>query len=250
MYDQRNMPSQTLSYSVRDQEMKGFLAYEELFEGKRPGIIIAHPWRGQDEFVKEKALQFAKMGYVAMAADVYGNGRKALNDEEALSLMLPLFEDRRLLQERIGKAVEIFSNLPHVDKDRIVAIGFCFGGLTVLELLRSGAPVRGIVSFHGLLADVLGEVRAKRPPNAVTIKTSALFLHGADDPMVSQADIRTTLEELDELEVDWQFNSYSQTVHAFTNPLAQDADHGMVYNDRTAKRSWSALENFLKEMFA
>lgn len=243
------MQTRTVPYQVQGQTLQGFLAFDDSIKGKRPAVVVAHAWRGQDAFAREKALAFAKMGYVALAADLFGDGVTVQSDEESLALMLPLFADRKLLQERIGKAVELLKADPLVDPKRIAAVGYCFGGLTVLELLRSGAEVSGVVSCHGLLADVLGEVRAKRPAIGHRLHGSILFLHGADDPMVSDSDIRQVTEELDEHGVDWQFNTYSQTVHAFTNPQAQDPDHGTVYNERTAKRSWFALVNFLEEIF-
>lgn len=243
------MQTRTLPYVVEGQTMQGFLAYDDSVKGPRPAVVIAHAWRGQDDFAREKALAFAKMGYVALAADLFGEGITAKSDEESLALMLPLFADRKLLQRRIVKAVELLKEEPLVDPKRIAGVGYCFGGLTMLELLRSGAEIAGVVSCHGLLADVLGEVRAKRPPIGHRLHGSILFLHGADDPMVSDSDIRQVTEELDEHGVDWQFNTYSQTVHAFTNPDAKDPDHGTLYNARTAKRSWRSLVNFLEEIF-
>ncbi len=219
------------------------------FDHPRPAVVIAHAWRGLDDFAREKAVALAEMGYVGFAADVYGGGINAEDDEESMALMLPLFENRKLLQNRINAAVNLVKDLKQTDETHISAIGFCFGGLTVLELLRSGADVRSVISFHGVLADVLGEVKAKRPPNADKLKGSVLFLHGHDDPMVSDTDIKKVLHELDEANVDWQFHIYGHTMHAFTNPMARDADKGTVYQPQAAKRSWQTAQNFLVEQF-
>ncbi|NGX58812.1 MAG: hypothetical protein K940chlam3_01720 [Chlamydiae bacterium] len=242
------MNTSTIPYQVRGEEMLGFLAYKESPE-PRPALVISHAWRGQDDFAREKAIALAELGYVGFAADVYGNGINASNDEESMELMLPLFEDRKLLQDRIKGAVDVVKNLPQTDATRIAALGYCFGGLTVLELLRSGADIRCIVSFHALLADVLGEVKAKRPANQKIQASSALFLHGHDDPMVSETDIKKVQYELDEAQVDWQFHTYGHTMHAFTNPLATEANKGIVYQPMSARRSWQSMENFLTEQF-
>jgi dienelactone hydrolase len=241
--------SSKIVYEVLGTEMHGFVAYDDKKSGPRPAVVIAHAWRGLDDFAREKAVALAEMGYVGFAADVYGEGVNAENDEESMALMLPLFENRKLLQQRINAAVDLVRDLPQADENLVSAIGFCFGGLTVLELLRSGADIRAAISFHGVLADVLGEVKAKRPPNGDKLKGAALFLHGHDDPMVSDTDIKKVLHELDEANVDWQFNIYGHTMHAFTNPMAQDADKGTVYQPQAAKRSWQTMENYLIEQF-
>lgn len=244
------MHTSTVPYELYGQEMKGFLAYDDSYDAARPAVVVAHAWRGLDDFAREKAVALAKMGYVAFAADLYGDGINATDDDEALQLMLPLFRDRKLLQERIGAAVDEVRKCPFTDSDKIGAIGFCFGGLTVLELIRSGKDVRCAVSFHGVLADVLGNVRAKRPVNAPRLNGSILFLHGHDDPMVSPTDITAVQDELDEADVDWTFVTYSQTVHAFTNKMANAPDQGTVYMPRSARRSWLTMENYLTEQFA
>lgn len=226
---------------------QGFLAKKEGAE--RPGVVIFHAWRGHDSFVREKAIALAEMGYAAFAADIYGKGVVAHSDEEAMSLMLPLFEDRKLLQERTKSAVETLKQQPGVNPSKIAAIGFCFGGLTAFELLRSGEEIKGIVSFHGLLADKLGNVKAKRPQKRPKMKGAALFLHGNDDPMVSSTDIRNTEHELSEAGIDWQFNTYGHTVHGFTNPEAKNVEGGIVYEPKAAKRAWQSMALFLEEIF-
>jgi len=238
----------TVSYEVQGKEMRSFLAYKES-DRPQPVIIIAHAWRGLDDFSRNKAMELAEMGYVGFAADVYGEGVNAQNDEESMDLMIPLFEDRSLLQARIGAGVDYVKGLSQADSSKMGAIGFCFGGLTALELLRSGADIRCIVSFHALLSDALGEVKAKRPPKHYRKDVSALFLHGHDDPMVSETDIHNLQYELDENQVDWQFHTYGHTMHAFTNPLAQDPDKGISYQPLSAKRSWQSMVNFLDEQF-
>lgn len=244
------MEQETIAYTYQDATFYGHLVFDSESElsGRRPAILIAHAWRGQDNFAKEKAIELAKLGYVAMAADVYGEAKQVDTNEEASKMMMPLFFDRALLQGRIHAAFQILQKHPLVDKTKIGAIGFCFGGLTVIELLRSGADIRGAVSFHGLLGDCLGEIKAKRAPFQA-MKGALLILQGHDDPMVSQEDIINLEKELTEVKVDWQLNIYSQTTHAFTNPEANDPKSGLVYNPKTASRAWRAMTNFFNELF-
>lgn len=239
----------TVDYQVHGKTMKGFLAYETRDDQPRPGIVIAPAWGGLDDFAREKAIALAEAGYIAFAADIYGEGVSATHDDHRLQLMLPLFEDRQLLQDRIVGALNELKKQPLTDTRCVGAIGFCFGGLTVLELLRSGADVRGVVCFHALLADTLGEVKAKRLPIADKIKGAALFLHGHDDPLVSEKEIHTLFDELDEARVDWQFSIYGHTLHGFTNPAAQDPNQGTLYNPLIARRAWLAMVNFFQEQF-
>ncbi|MFA6916586.1 MAG: dienelactone hydrolase family protein [Parachlamydiales bacterium] len=242
------MLEETLTYYVRDTACKGFLAYDNTIEEQRPGIIIAPAWRGLDDFAKGKARELARLGYAVLAADIYGNGTKAHNDEEAAKLMTPLFLDRKLLQERIQGAYRALLQCPACSED-IGAIGFCFGGLTVIELLRSGTPVKGVVSFHGVLGNTFYGETAHTVPIASKIIGSILLLHGHDDPLVSKDDITSLQNELTSAKVDWQMHIYGNTSHAFTNPNANDTAHGLVYNQKAALRSWKSMQNFFKEVF-
>jgi dienelactone hydrolase len=214
-----------------------------------PAVIVAHTWMGQDDFVREKAEALAELGYAGFAADLYGNGTVAATIEEATALMVPLFVDRKLLQERIGAAYEAIRRHPKVDADQIGAIGFCFGGLTVIELLRSGKALNGVVSFHGVLGNQLRDVKANTVPIASSVKGSLLILHGHDDPLVSRRDIKDLEEECEKADIDWQFHAYGHTMHAFTNPEAQDSANGMVFNPKSSARAWQAMRNFFQELF-
>lgn len=242
------MLEETLTYYVRETPCKGFLVYDNTIEEQRPGIIIAHAWRGLDDFAKLKARELARLGYVAFAADLYGNGTRARTDEEASSLMQPLFVDRKLLQERVQGAFRTISQYPACDGN-IGGIGFCFGGLAIIELLRSGAPVKGVVSFHGVLGNMLNGLVARTVPIAPKVLGSILILHGHDDPLVSQEDISSLQKELAAANVDWQMDIYGHTSHAFTNPHANDLAHGLVYNQKAALRSWKSMQTFFKEVF-
>lgn len=243
------MKTNFIDYSIGGVNCRGYLAQNGAIKTKQPAILIAHAWQGQDDFARDKADSLAKMGYIAFAADLYGNGIYADSREEAAKLMMPLFLDRRLLQERIIAALETLKTIPQVDIENVGAIGFCFGGLTVLELLRSGAKIKGVVSFHGVLGDKMGDAQAKTVPIAEKIDGSALILHGHDDPLVSKTDIEKIQNELTLAHVDWQMHIYGRTKHAFTNPLADDDSMGLIFNNKASVRAWKSMENFFSELF-
>lgn len=237
-------------YNCKGTELNGYLVHDDSIHAPRPAIIIAHAWRGLDDFAKAKAEELAKMGYVAFAADLYGIKTPAKNDEEAGQRMLPLFIDRQKLQERMAAAFHFLTENPLVDAARVGAIGFCFGGLAVIELLRSGCPVRGVVSFHGVLTNHLGETSATTVPIAKNIQGSLLMLNGHDDPLFTKADIAQLEDEFTAAKVDWTFVDYGHTSHAFTNPEATNAKSGMVYQERSAHRAWAAMLEFFDEVLA
>ncbi len=243
------MKTEEIKYAVgKDFTGNGYLAVEDGAH-KRPGVIIAHAWRGQDAFVREKAKELAALGYVGFAADLYGNGRTAENDVEAAKLMKPLFEDRRELRRRIVGAFCELQKHPAVDPHNIGAIGFCFGGLTVIELLRSGTNVRSVVSFHGVLGNVLGDMTAETEPLHLPLKGSLLLLHGYKDPLVSSEDLLAIQKEFSDAEVDWQLHTYGTAAHAFSNPNATDEKNGLIYNEVANKRAWQSMKYFLQEQF-
>jgi dienelactone hydrolase len=243
------MKSETLIYKSKGCTSKGFLTYDDAIEGKRPAVIIAHAWRGQDDFARQKALELTKLGFVAFAADLYGDGKTATTNEEAASLMQPLFINRRVLQERLIAAFEVVKNHPLVDDTKIGAIGFCFGGLSVIELLRSGVSIKGVVSFHGVLGDQMGNIQAIPGKRHKKINGSLLVLHGNDDPLVTIDDIVNLEAEMTENGADWQITIYGNTKHAFMNEEMQAPEHGLVYNPKTAKRAWQSMINFFNEIF-
>ncbi len=244
------MRTETITYYSDHTKHKGYIVFPEYpIKNTKPAIIVAHAWMGQDDFAREKAQQLAKLGYVGFAADLYGDGATANNPEEATALMLPLFLDRKLLRTRIRAAYDEVIQNPAVDSNQIGAIGFCFGGLTVIELYRSGTPVKGVVSFHGLLGNALGDNKAKTVPLEDNIKGSILMLHGHDDPLVSQKDILQVETEFTKARVDWQLHIYGNTSHAFTNPAAHDTERGLIYNATAEKRAWQSMQNFFQELF-
>lgn len=235
--------SNTVAYMDGDVVLEGFFAFDDAFTGRRPAVLINHAWGGRDEFVADKAKKIARLGYVGFALDMYGKGILGSGPEQNAVLMKPFMEDRVLLQKRVRAALAAVRLMPWVDDSRCAAIGFCFGGLCVLDLARSGADVKGVVSFHGLLA-APGNTRGD------AIKAKVLALHGHDDPMVPPDQVLAFEQEMTEAGVDWQMHVYGNTMHAFTNPVANDPGFGTVYQPDADKRSWQAMENFLAEIFS
>jgi dienelactone hydrolase len=222
--------------------LEAFLAYDDVRKGRRPGIMISHAWGGRGEFECRKARALAELGYAGFALDLYGKGVLGSGPEENSKLMAPLLADRAMLQSRMKLAHETMRSQPEVDAAKTAAIGFCFGGLCVLDLARAGADIRGVISFHGLFTSP-GNTKGTK------IKAKILALHGHDDPMVP-VDMVTGLEqELTAAGADWQIHVYGNTMHAFTNPHANDPGFGTVYNADADRRSWQAMKNFLEELF-
>ena len=233
------MKTEEVNYLVQDKQFKAFVAYPE--QQNSPLVLIVHTWAGRDEFVQNKAIELAQEGFVAMAVDMYGDAKVGASTEENQSMMAPLIEDREKLKSVITAAVETGKQLEGVDTNKIAAIGYCFGGLVVLDLARSGIDINGVVSFHGLLMG--SDISDKG------IQAKVLVLHGERDPMVPLSMIDEFQQEMTEAQADWQLHSYGNAYHAFTNPDANDPDFGTQYNQSADKRSWQSMMNFFSEIF-
>lgn len=222
------------------ERLLAYAAYQD--DGQyKPAVLVAHTWAGRDQFVKHKAELLAQKGYVGFAIDVFGEAHCGSGPDENAKLIAPFKKNRAGLKKRLLAAFAAVKALPFVDHKRIAAVGYCFGGLCVLDLLRSGAEVAGVVSVHGLLG------QPDLPKNKTHGK--ALILHGHDDPMVPPEQILACQAELTEAKVDWQFHIYGHTSHAFTNPHANDPKLGTMYNKTADQRAKIAIDNFLAEIF-
>ncbi len=232
--------TQTLEYSDGDTQLKGQLAWDPALAKPAPGVLVAHTWAGCGPFERQKAAALATLGYVALAIDMYGDGIVGSGPDENARLMSVLMDDRALLQRRMQAALNALKDLESVDEARVAAVGYCFGGLCVLDLARSGMPFRAAVSFHGLV----------NPPDGLEtadIQAKVLVLHGWDDPMAKPAAVGALAAELTRAGADWQVHAYGQTMHAFTNPAANNPSMGTVYDGDADRRSWTAMRNFLDE---
>lgn len=234
--------SRPIEYSCGDTVFEGYLAWDDAAAGPRPGVAIAHTFAGRAEFEEQKARDLAELGYVALAMDVYGKGVRGTTPEECKALMDALKADRPELQARLQAGVACLGEQAEANAGQLAAMGFCFGGLCVLDLARVGAPVRGVASFHGLF-DPPGNTEGK------AISARVLCLHGYDDPMAQPESMLALASELSAAGADWQVHAYGNTVHSFTNPNANNPERGTAYNALADRRSWQSLRNFLEEIF-
>ena len=236
--------TETIEYKDGDTVLEGYLAYDDsAANGTRPGVLIVHQWKGLGDYEMKRAEMLAKLGYVAFAADIYGKGIRPQDPKSAGAEAGKYKSNRALLRERVNAGLATLKEQKMVDTKRLAAIGYCFGGTTVIELARSGADVAGVVSFHGALD-------SPKPEDGKNIKCKVLALHGADDPFVPAADVAAFENEMREAKVDWQLVKFGGAVHSFTD---WDADKlkmpGAAYNEKADKRSWQDMKDFFAEIF-
>jgi dienelactone hydrolase len=238
------MHTEYLDYADGDVTCEAYVAYDKSKRGKRPAVLVSHAWGGQSHFERDKAEQLAKLGYVGFALDLYGKGVRGGTTEQNAKLMQPFLSDRAMLRRRINAALAAARGHSAVDAERVAAIGFCFGGLCVLDLARSvPSGLKGVVSVHGLFhPPQLGP----QPP----ITAKILMLHGYDDPLATPEHLLAIAKELTDAQADWQLHAYGRTLHAFTNPEADAPEMGLKYDANADRRSWQSLRNFLEEVLA
>lgn len=232
---------ETLAYKHDGLECRGTFVYDGAATDRRPGVLLVPTFWGLDANARRKAVQVARLGYAVLALDLYGDGRAAQDRDEASRLMKDLARDRAVLRARAAAGLKALRYQRVVDGARLAAIGFCFGGQVALELARSGAELRGVVSFHGLLdAD---------PKAPCAVKAKVLALHGAEDPLVPPRQAEAFRAEMSAAGADWQMVYYGGAVHGFTNPDAgADRKTGIAYDERADQRSWQAMRAFFDEV--
>lgn len=235
--------TKVVTYRDGDTTLEGFVAWDpEQIDPAAPGVLVVHQWLGLTDYEKSRCKQLAELGYVAFALDIYGQGVRPANPQEAAPLAGEYKSDRQLYRRRLNLGLEQLRAQDGVAPDRIAAIGYCFGGTGVLELARSGAELDGVVSFHGGLD-------APQPQDAENIKAQLLICHGADDPFVAKEDIEAFIASMNAAAVVWQMNIYSGAVHSFTQPMAgNDNSRGAAYNERADRRSWQAMQMFFNDV--
>lgn len=238
---QATIKTQTIEYSQGGSILEGYLSYDDAIAGKRPGLIIIHDWLGNNEYTKMRAEQMAKLGYVAFAADIYGKGIRP-TPKDASAQAGKYKSDRPLLRARAKAAYDLLAANPKVDPKKMLAMGYCFGGTTVLEMARDGLPLLGVVSFHGGL-------NTPTPQDAKNIKAKILVAHGAIDPYVKADEVAAFQKEMNDANVDYQFISYSGAVHAFTiKSSGNDIKTGAAYQEKADQRSFAAMKAFFEEV--
>ncbi|MGZ3742943.1 MAG: dienelactone hydrolase family protein [Pseudobdellovibrionaceae bacterium] len=233
--------TEAVEYKQGGTTLEGFLAYDSSVKTPRPAIMIIHEWTGLGDYVKGRAQEMAKKGYVAFALDIYGKGIRPPLPKDAAKEAAKYKEDRKLMRERAKAGYDFIKAQPFVDPTKVIAMGYCFGGTVALEMGRSGLPLAGVTSFHGGLS-------TPTPQDAKNFKAKLLVLQGAIDPFTKD-EVPAFLKEMEDAKVDFQFISYGGTVHAFTNPQAgNDPKTGAAYNAVSDRRSMQAFMNFLNEV--
>lgn len=238
------MKTESVEYRRGDLIFRGFLADDPARVSTRPGVLVVHEAWGLGDFAKQRAERLAEMGYVAFAVDMFGDGKQASSIEEGLGWTKALRADVDELRTRIRLAHDVLASRPEVDGTKIAGIGYCFGGTSVLELARSGAPVSGVVSFHGALATM-------KPAERGMIRAKILSMTGDDDPFIPLSQVSAFIEEMKTAQADYQATVYGGVKHAFTNPRAGDRGvPGLAYDRNADERSWKAMHAFFQEIFA
>jgi dienelactone hydrolase len=237
---------EAVSYTADDMTFNGYMAYDDSITVKRPGILVVHEWWGHNEYARQRARMLAELGYVALAVDMYGDGKKADHPGDAGKFAAEVRQNLPAAKKRFLAAMQVLKNNPLVDQDHIGAIGYCFGGGLVLQMARQGLDLDAVVSFHGSLATDQAAV-----PGAV--KARILVCDGADDKLVAPEQIQMFFKEMKKAKVDFKFVSYPGAKHSFTNPdadkYAEKFNLPVGYNAEADKRSWQDMQDFLKESF-
>ncbi|HEV7620449.1 MAG TPA: dienelactone hydrolase family protein [Flavisolibacter sp.] len=236
---------QNVSYSADGITFNGFLAFDSSKTGKRPTILIVHEWWGLTDYTKNRARQLAKLGYVAMAVDMYGNGKIAADPKEAQDLATPFYKDPQLCKTRLDAALSKIKEFAFTDPDKIAAIGYCYGGFVVLNAAKLGADLKGVVSFHGDLSGVA--------PDKKLLKAKILVCHGGADQFVGPQVVDKFKHQMDSIGADYTFKVYPNATHAFTNPAATELgkkfNMPIAYNAEADKNSWNDMMDFFKKIF-
>jgi dienelactone hydrolase len=233
----------TVTYKDGETELEGYVTYDDVKQGLRPGVLVIHDWTGLQDYPKSRARQLAELGYVAFAADIYGKGVRPTDPKECAAEAGKYKSNLPLLRKRVQLGLDQLKLQPQTDPQKLAAIGYCFGGTTVLELARSGAQLNGVVSFHGGLATTM-------PATSGQIKAKVLVLHGADDPFVKPEEVAAFKAEMDSAKADFQFISYPGAVHSFTKKAAgNDPSKGNAYHETADKESWAEMKKFFAAIF-
>jgi dienelactone hydrolase len=239
--------SEAVKYQIDGQPFQGYLSYDDSITGKRPGVLVVHEWWGHNAYARARADQLAKLGYAALALDMYGAGKVADHPKDAQKYMEATLSDMKVAETRFNEALFWLQKQPMVEPNKIAAIGYCFGGGIVLHMARTGTDLAAVVSFHGSLA-------SKDPvPAPGSIKAKILVLNGADDPFVTADQIKSLKEEMQRAKADFEFINYPGVKHSFTNPEADDFakrfDMPLAYNADADKASWQQMDRLLKWAF-
>ncbi len=235
-----------VEYRSGDTVLKGFLAYDDSSDARRPAVLVVHEWWGHNEYARKRALMLAELGYVALAVDMYGDGKRATHPDDAGKFSSAIANNLPEAQARFLAAMDVLKKHKATDSEKIAAIGYCFGGAVVLQMARLGLDLDGVASFHGHLGTA-------QPAQAGKVRAKILVLHGADDPFIPAEQVELFKTEMKNAGADYKFIAYPGALHSFTNP---DADRygeqfnlPLKYNEAADRASWTELQSFLASVF-
>ncbi|MFA5974292.1 MAG: dienelactone hydrolase family protein [Lentimicrobiaceae bacterium] len=239
------LKEEAVTYQANGVTLKGYLVFDESITGKRPAILVVHEWWGLNDYAKSRARQLAKLGYIALAVDMFGDGKTAANPRQAQEFTSPFYKDPQLSKTRLDAAIKKVKEYKQTDTSNVAAIGYCFGGSVVLNSAKLGADLKGVVSFHGGLAGV--------PAKKNLLKAKILVCHGGADKFVSRQDINSFTHAMDSIGADYTFKVYANATHAFTNPdateIGKQFNMPIEYNASADKASWKDMQIFLSGLF-
>ncbi|HEY9197789.1 MAG TPA: dienelactone hydrolase family protein [Gammaproteobacteria bacterium] len=244
---QAELKTQVIEYPVGDATMTGYLAYDDAVAGPRPGVLVVHEWWGHNAYARKRAEMLAGLGYTALALDMYGDGKVADHPDNAMAFMQAVTGNMPEAERRFNAARELLQQQPQVDRDRIAALGYCFGGAMVLHMARIGTDLDAVISYHGSLG-------TQTPAKPGQVKAPLLVFNGADDPMVTPEQVRSFEQEMNAANAYYELVNYSGVKHSFTNPEADAYGKRfglpLEYNAQADALSWQRTQEFLKAAFA
>jgi dienelactone hydrolase len=240
---QAAVQSKAIEYDDHGTKLTGHLYWDDGKAGKRPGVVVYHEWWGLNDYAKKRARMLAELGYVAFAADMYGDDKVTASPDQARQWMQQVTVDVDLWRERANLGLAQLKASELVDTQKLAAIGYCFGGGTVLQMAYGGADLKGVVSFHGSLPAAPEEAKGK-------VKPEILALHGQADAMIPPEIVQNFEAKLTAADANWELISYGGVRHAFTNPDAGKAGiANLKYDAKADARSWARMQDFFAEVF-
>ena len=239
------LQEENITYTSDTVTANGYIVYDAAKEGKRPAVLVVHEWWGVNDYVRNRARQLAQMGYIAMAADMFGEGKNAANPQEAEAMATPFYQNPQLTRTRLDAAINKLKTYAQTDTANIAAIGYCYGGYVVLNAAKLGADLKGVASFHGNLSGA--------PVRKDLLKASVFVAHGAADPFVPEAEVAAFRKSMDSIGANYTFKAYPNATHAFTNPNATETGKKfnipISYNAAADTASWNDMKAFFGTIF-
>lgn len=242
---EQQLKEENITYTGDGVTMNGYIVYDESKEGERPAVIVVPEWWGLNDYAKMRADELAKLGYIAMAIDMYGSGAQADNPDSATKISAPFYSNPEMAKKRFDAALDKLKTFPQVDTSKLAAIGYCFGGAQVLTMAKLGDNLKGVVSFHGNLNVV--------PANKDLLKAAILVCHGGSDPFVPETEVIEFKKQMNAIGADYTFKVYEGSTHAFTNPASTENGKKfnlpLAYNPAADTASWNDMKDFFERIF-